>query len=733
MNQGQLVTSSAQGTVDIRQLSTILLRRRLLILGVSGVVMSVAALLTVITKPTYQSYMQILVNSNLYDGVRSNNVQEGSASKVTDPNLPVVDYTAQWKIMLSSNLIQKAVNLLRSDYPDITLEDIKGQKEKRKKAPLEVTQIEAGTGNNKILSQVFEVSFRDEDPVKTQKVLQALQKVYQDYNIEQQKQRLNKGLAFVNTRLPEIKKEVSQAEKNLEQFRRKHNLLDPEVQSKILLESLADVQKQLQTTRAQLQDVQARQNNLEQKMASSSQNPIISSSLSQSSRYQTLLNEIQQTELALAKERLRYTDDYPTVEKLKQQRQSQLALLRQEVGRSLGDKASTTSSKKEPLLTQGQMLGVDPQLVDELILVQTAALGLVANEKSLTDSEQRLRSELNKYPSLIAEYNRLLPKVETNRKTLEQLLQAQQSLGLKIAQGGFDWQVLEAPGLGSYVRRNRLLLLLGGVIIGPLLGIAAALIWEKLNDAIYSAQDLQKVTNLRVLGSVPKLPQAGVKKRFPMALIGQRSDPSLVETSPRLPIHETLDMIYQNIQILKYPFPFKSLMLTSALPGGGKTTLALGLGASAAHMHQRVLVIDANLRYPSLHKKLELSNDWGLSLLLVDETITDIQDYIQPIHPSIDILTAGPIPEDTAKLLSSQRMKELLELFEQTYDLILIDAPPILSTVDAGIVASFCNGIVMVERMGKVTRAELTQAIEVLRRLNLIGIIANDVSHFRKV
>ncbi|MBW4685956.1 MAG: polysaccharide biosynthesis tyrosine autokinase [Komarekiella atlantica HA4396-MV6] len=733
LNQGQLVTSSAQGTVDIRQLSTILLRRRFLILGVSGVVMSVAALLTVITKPTYQSYMQILVNSNLYDGVRSSNVQEGAASKVTDPNLPVVDYTAQLKIMLSSNLIQKAVNLLRSDYPDITLEDIKGQKEKRKKAPLEVTQIEAGTGNNKIPSQVFEVSFRDENPVKTQKVLQALQKVYQDYNIEQQKQRLNKGLAFVNTRLPEIKREVSQAEKNLEQFRRKHNLLDPEVQSKILLESLADVQKQLQTTRAQLQDVQARQDNLEQKMASSSQNPIVSSSLSQSSRYQTLLNEIQQTELALAKERLRYTDDYPTVEKLKQQRQSQLALLRQEVGRSLGDKASATSSKREPLLTQAQMVGVDPQLVDELILVQTAALGLVANEKSLTDSEQRLRSELNKYPSLIAEYNRLLPKVETNRKTLEQLLQAQQSLGLKIAQGGFDWQVLEAPGLGTYVRRNRLLLLLGGVIIGPLLGIAAALIWEKLNDAIYSAQDLQKVTNLRVLGSVPKLPQSGVKKRFPMALIGRRSDLSLVETSPRLPIHETLDMIYQNIQILKYPFPFKSLMLTSALPGAGKTTLALGLGASAAHMHQRVLVIDANLRYPSLHKKLELSNDWGLSLLLVDETITDIQDYIQPIHPSIDILTAGPIPEDTAKLLSSQRMKELLELLEQTYDLILIDAPPILSTVDAGIVASFCNGIVMVERMGKVTRAELTQAIEVLRRLNLIGIIANDVSHFRKV
>jgi Mrp family chromosome partitioning ATPase len=78
-------------------------------------------------------------------------------------------------------------------------------------------------------------------------------------------------------------------------------------------------------------------------------------------------------------------------------------------------------------------------------------------------------------------------------------------------------------------------------------------------------------------------------------------------------------------------------------------------------------------------------------------------------------------------------MKELIELFEQSYDLVLIDAPPILGTVDARIVASFCNAIVMVERMGKVTRTELTQATEILSQLNLIGIIANEVSNSQKV
>ncbi|QMS91178.1 AAA family ATPase [Nostoc edaphicum CCNP1411] len=722
LNQEQQVTTSAQGAVGIRQLSTILLRRRFLILGVSCVVMSAASLLAVIAKPTYQSNMQILVSSNLSEGAQSNNIPVGVDTQVTDS-------TTQMKLMLSSKLLQKAVDSLRSNYPDITLEDINGQKEQSKKAPLEVTLEEKSIGANKVFNQVFEVSFNDDDPVKAQRVLQSLQKVYQNYNKEQQKERLNQGLAFVNARLPEIKKEVSKADKNLEQFRKKHKLLDPEVQSKILLESLADIQQQLQTTRANLQDVNARYSNLEQQIASSSQqNTLISSRLNQSSRYQALLSEIQNTELALAKERLRYTEDYPSVQKLKQQRQSQLSLLREEV------KTITTSSKSEPLL-QGQIVGVEPKLVDELILVQTTVLGLTANEKNLADSEQRLRSELNKYPSLIAEYNSLLPKVETSRKTLEQLLQAQQSLGLKIAQEGYNWQVLTEPTLGTYMGSNRLLLLVAGAAIGPILGILAALILEKFNDAIYCAGDLKKLTNLRVLGSVPKLPSRGVKKRrLGLPWNSRRSsDSSVIEATPKLPVHETLDMIYQNIQILKYPLPFKSLMFTSALPGEGKTTLVLGLVASASRMHRRVLVIDANLHNPSLHKILELSNDWGLSLLLVDETTTHFQDYIQPIHPSIDILTAGPEPEDTVKLLSSQRMKELIELFEQNYDLVLIDAPPILGTVDARIVASFCNGIVMVERMGKVTRTELTQATEILSKLNLIGIIANEVSNSQKV
>ncbi len=752
LERGQIVIASPQSKVKGRKLSTILLRRRLQILGVSGVVMSVASLLALTAKPTYQSTIQILVSSQLNQGVGSSHIQEGVESNFTNPNVDMIDYTLQHQFMLSSMLIQKAVNLLRSDYPSLTVEDIKGKKGQQ--SPLAINLLERQIAENKVIHQVFEMSFKDNDPVRSQKLLQVLQNVYQEHNIEQRKQSLSKKLSLINESLPKIKDKMVKAEKNLEQFRKKHHLLNPEVQGKILLESLADIKKQLRITRAQLKDLQARYDNLKQELPSSPENALISFRLSQSTRYQTLLNEVQKTDLALTQQRLRYTDDYPEVQKLIQQRRTQVALLQDEIkrwrfspvpsGRSLGDKAVQAISvtlfqekqlgTEEPLLTGGQVAEVDLKLVEELIQVQTNVLGLRANEKSLANSEAQIRAELSKYPSFIAEYNRLLKEVETNRKTLEQLMAMQQSLGLMIAQGGFDLQVLEEPQRGTYLGSNKLFILLGGILLAPIFGVTTALMSEISNDAISSPEELQRLTNLRLLGTVPEISLLSTKKRL-FRLPLQRvlagfskeaiSDEKQLNVYALLPSHETLDMAYQNIQISKPSVPYKSVMLTSALSGEGKSTLALGLAVSAARMHQRVLLIDANLRQPNLHKILGLTNDWGLSLLLVEETNSSVKEYIQPIHPSIDVLTAGPTPEDTVKLLSSARMKELLEFFEQTYDVVLIDTSSILGTVDARIMASLCNGIVMVGRMDGVTRNELIQATEILSNLNLIGIIAN--------
>jgi capsular exopolysaccharide synthesis family protein len=623
--------------------------------------------------------------------------------------------------MLSAKLVQKAVNLLHTDYPQMTLEDIYSNSKIDKTSSLSLTQLPVNTEVNQNLNQVFSISFTDKDPLKSKRVLQALEKVYQDYNTDQKNQRINQGLVFVNNHLPQLQKDVLKAEKKLEKFRQQNNLIDPILQSKILLQSLADIQKQRQTTRAQLQDLQTRHNSLEQAIASSHQKQINIDDSLESRQYQALIRELKQTEKELTQARILYTEKYPIIEQLKQKKQIIVTLLQQQ-----GQNKAVDINSKSKL--SGQII---PNLENDLTQLKVNALGLIAHDGDLAKSEQEIRSLLSTYPNLITEYKRLVANVEIYRKTLQQLTQVQNSLGVKIAQEGFNWQILEEPALGIHIGNLRWLLIVGGILIGPILGLAAALIWGKFNNAIFYTQDLQNLTNIQLLGSVPRLGKRKDSWTSQLQSIvrdkSKNLDISHQEIIKNLPNHQNLDIIYQNIQMLNNSLPLKSLMLTSALPGEGKTTLALGLGSSAARMHQRVLVIDANLRSPSLHKTLGLTNDWGLSLLLVDDINPSFHNYIQPIHPAIDVLTAGPIPEDVANLLSSERMQELMDLFAQNYDLVLIDAPSVLDTVDGRIVASLCNGIIMVGRIGKVTPNKLMEATEILSKLNLIGIIGNEV------
>lgn len=716
----KLLNSSTYIVVDIKKITAIALHHRWFILGVSCAVMSVTSLFAITTKPTYQSYMQILVSYNSDKSLPASK-PEKTTKDLQKPQLSSIDYSSQVKLMLSAKLVQKAVNLLHTDYPQMTIEDIYSNSKIDKTSSLSLTQLPVDTEVNQNLNQVFSISFTDKDPLKSKRVLQALEKVYQDYNTDQKNQRINQGLVFTNNHLPQLQKDVLKAEKKLEKFRQQNNLIDPILQSKILLQSLADIQKQRQKTRAQLQDVQTRHNSLEQAIASSHQKQINIDDSLESRQYQALIRELKQTEKELTQARILYTEKYPIIEQLKQKKQIIVTLLQQQ-----GQNKAVDINSKSKL--SGQII---PKLENDLTQLKVNALGLIAHDRDLAKSEQEVRSLLSKYPNLITEYKRLVANVEIYRKTLQQLTQVQNSLGVKIAQEGFNWQILEEPALGIHIGNLRWLLIVGGILIGPILGLAAALIWGKFNNAIFYTQDLQNLTNIQLLGSVPRLGKRKDSWTSQLQSIvrdkSKNLDISHQEIIKNLPNHQNLDIIYQNIQMLNNSLPLKSLMLTSALPGEGKTTLALGLGSSAARMHQRVLVIDANLRSPSLHKTLGLTNDWGLSLLLVDDINTSFHNYIQPIHPAIDVLTAGPIPEDVANLLSSERMQELMDLFAQNYDLVLIDAPSVLDAVDGRIVASLCNGIIMVGRIGKVTPNKLMEATEILSKLNLIGIIGNEV------
>ncbi|HEY9852741.1 MAG TPA: polysaccharide biosynthesis tyrosine autokinase [Leptolyngbyaceae cyanobacterium] len=694
------------------QLVAILIRRRFWLFSVLGVVLLISAILTLTAKPTYESSMQLLVEPN-YQGKKGQ--RSALENDFADANVEV-DNATQLNLMRSSQLLQRAVDLLKPQYPDLTVKNLKKS--------LFISQIQEDDVNTKI----FQATYTDHNPIKTETVLETIKKVYLDYNREQQKLRLARGLSFIDNQLPEVRQGTIRSEQALAQFRQNQNLIEPELQAKALIESLKDVEQELRIASAQYRDAQARYQALQQQVALPPKQALSASRLSESTRYQALLNEIQKTEFELAQERQRFTDSNPYIQNLKEQRKRLLGLLQAEKQRVLGENSTQSNVSSENLLQQGQMGRLDVNLAGKLAEEQTNVLGFQSRVQTLTEKRQQIQNQLKRFPSVLAEYSRLEPEVKLKRETLAQLLKARQDLSLEIARGGFDWQVVEEPQSGNKtgpsMKRN---LLLGGVA-GLMLGSIAAFIREMIDDAVHTSDDLQKQVDLPLLGIAPALSRSETPEPMQLPFRQQPAlASSMIEVINWQPFREALDLIYQNIQLLNSAPMFKSLVITSALAGEGKTTLALGLAISAARLHQRVLLIDADLRRPSLHKHLNLPNEQGLSTLLTSNAPVRGENSIEVSvqYANISILTSGPTPLDPAQLLSSRKMHDLIATFEQNYDLVILDAPPVLGMVDAILAGSVSSGVVLVGRIGQVTRSELVQATNMLSKLNVVGVVGN--------
>jgi polysaccharide biosynthesis transport protein len=703
-------TSDVNG-IDFSQLSHLFWRRRWLMGGILSLVTAGSGVMAYTAKPSYQASMQLLVSSSLYQPAHS---QEKATPDFTDSNLQV-DYTAQSQIMTSTKLLERAVDVLKSDYPDLKIEDLRGPKEK---SPIVVQQLQSGTGSNKVPSQVFSISFTGNSAVKVQRVLEALKQVYLDYNLEEQQQRLSKGLTFINEQLPSAKEQVLKSEQALEQFRRTNNLLDPETQGKKLLDDLSEVQQARRKIQTESNDLQAQVINHQKKLAQSPQDALIAARLSQSSRYQVLLNEVQKTELALVDQRLLYKDNSPEIQIIVERRQEQLGLLQQEIQRVLQGESIAlvnpeSSQSEASLMKTGQLSPIDLKLVEQLVMNQASLVGMMARDRGLADQEQKLQQLLKQYPQLLSQYNRLKPDVEMNRKNLTQLQEAQQSLGLKIAQGGFDWQLLKDPELGRSSGSSTLTRIVIGMLVGAILGIVAALIAEQLDQVIYSTPVLRKQTKLPLLGNIPQLLASSNRNAF------QNRLSLLYQPSSRT----AMDRVCRNLNLSQAHLGGKSLVLTSVLSGDEKSMLILGLALSAARFNHRVLVIDADMHCPRLHVMLDLTNDRGLFNLLTNVSSSLPEKLVQNWQPMVDVLTAGEPTGDITRFLRMNPLQEVLRSLEHRYDLILINTPPSLELIDASFVAEFCQGLILLVPMGRTKRPELTQTLEMLELSNIRGIV----------
>lgn len=260
--------------------------------------------------------------------------------------------------------------------------------------------------------------------------------------------------------------------------------------------------------------------------------------------------------------------------------------------------------------------------------------------------------------------------------------------------------------------RTTLNILVAGVL-GLLVGFGVAVLRELLDNSITSAQDVEKTVDAPVLASI------GFDSDFP-------KHPLLTEISSHAPISEAYRLLRTNLQFLDLDTRPKSIVITSAVPGEGKTSTATNLAIALAQTGQRVLLVDADLRRPRAAKLLGLERSVGLTTVLVGRT--KLEGSIQRHASSgIYVLASGPIPPNPTEVLQSRTAKALFEELGGLFDMVIIDAPPLLPVSDAAVTARDVDGAILVVRHGTTTREQLRQAAQRLVAVDaqLLGIAVN--------
>ena len=722
--------SESNNDLGYGQLLHTLWQRRYWFAGVFTGVLAVSIPMSLAKKPIYQSQMQVLPESNYQaKQVRSSGVDSQLLESQFTDNSVEIDYATQLKVLKSSEILKRVIDKLGWEGSEMD----KAELVEVLRSSLEVSQIADLSRDDKaVQTKIIQTVYYNPSPTESQRVLEAIKEVYLEYNLEQQEKRLKDGLTFIEKQIPKAQRELNKAEAAVTELSKKYSVVDPEQEAIALKQNIQDIAVERATLKAQRSETTGNYQALQQQLGLSPETAVNLSRLSQSSRYQNLLDKLQTIELELATKRTQHQENSPVIQDLTERRQGQKELLKAEARNILGKVPANFETVLESVGTPGQLVSSDTEFINEITKAQANLDGIAEREVALRATEESLRNRLTEFPELISRYKDLTQEAQVRREALHRLREAKQELEIELNRGGFNWQVIEPPQLGIPIGANLKKDLLLSLVVASFLGISTAFVREAIDQRISSLKEAERQTKLPLLGSTPalSLPSGGRFITKVPFFSEETSEPQSSEVIQWQPFREALDVVYENLKLSGLTSTLRSLAVTSATAGEGKSTLTLGLALSVARHQQRVLVIDADLRRPSLHKSFGLQNNSGLTDYLagtIDKPEVE-QIFIQGEH--IDLITSGSGTEDPVKLLSSSRFQNLIEQYARDYDLILVDTPPTIGMVDAIKISSICDSVLLTMRLNQIKSSELLEAEALLSKLNVLGVVANDVHEY---
>lgn len=672
---------------DLQQILAFVRRRAIVIGGVAIAISSTIWLITLSRQASYEGKFQLLVEPVTAETQLAQLTPDSQAN--TNSQEAGLDYSTQIQVLQSPKLIAPIIKQIKTRYPDISYYSLIPN--------LTLTRFQE--------TKILEVRYQDSDPQKVKFILDLLARGYLKYSLQERQTNLSQGIQFVDSQQPMLQARVNGLQTQLQNFRQKYNFIDPSAKAEQLSEQVNTIKLQQLDTQKQLAETRS----LYEIVQSQSGEPQV---LNESPAYQKLVAQLQQLESQIDVELIRFQEDSPTIQALRQKREKLLPLVQQEARRVLVNKKLEMEN-------------------------QISVLQVRANQ--LAKAESNLTQQIKQAPSLARQYADLQRELNIATESLNRFLEKRQSLEIETAQKEVPWELIVAPELPEAIDTNVKRSLILGAIAGLLGGVGSALLLEKLNKVFRSPDELKEVTKLPLLGMIPfhkhiQKPALVAKGAIETKQSGYNPvvhNISNTQDKSYFPFLEAFRSLNINVRFLGSDTPINSFVISSALHAEGKSTVAAHLAQAAAAMGQKVLLVDADLRLPQINSLFDLPNEPGLSNVI--STNLPVSEAIQRSPwDNLFVLTAGYIPPDPTKLLSSKKLQNIMEQLRHKFDLVIYDTPPLLSLGDSNLVASHTDGIILVVLMDKTDRSVFMHALDRLKLspTNVLGTVCNGLKNY---
>ncbi|HEX4427591.1 MAG TPA: polysaccharide biosynthesis tyrosine autokinase [Terriglobales bacterium] len=557
-------------------------------------------------------------------------------------------------------------------------------------------------------TRIIDIHFRSPDKNLTARVVNTLVNTYVEQNFKTRFESTMQTSDWLSKQLVDLQMKVETSQEKLVQYQKAHEILGIDEKQNITTQKLDELNKELtaaESTRMEKESVyHLVQSGDPDSVASASS---VQNEAKGSSNASSLLDKLREQDADL---------------------KIQVAQLSTQFGPSYPKLAQLNSQLKE----------IDAQIQVEIKKIAGRLRGdylaAVQHESMLHAALEKQKQEANQLNESAIEYSLLKRDVESNRALYEGLLEKLKEAGVTAGLRSNNVRpvdIARVPTGPSEPNLPRNLSL--ALALGLTTGVGLAFLLESIDNTVRTPEQAQILSGLPSLGMIPLgssiRTEASARQRLTVAASREAVE-LITQSRPQSQMAESYRALRTSLLLTSLGTPPKVILVTSALPEEGKTTTSINCAIVLAQKGTRVLLIDADLRRPSIHKTLGMGPKFGLSNVLTGAVTLQEATLRSNILPNLFVLPAGTPPPNPAELLASVEMKDILTKLREQYDHIVVDTPPTLSVTDAVIMSTRADAVVLVIRSGQTTKQALRRARDILMQVNarVCGVLLNAVN-----